>query len=213
MGPCTDDIAETIEKHGFHPRPQVVSGLAVAPNGDVWAEVTTGSAIPAAEVLPNLPLDPPLNLSLTGNSADRGQKSPTNNQVEAMEFDVESHLRAVERTVSSLERDGRSARAVTLSRSYATTVEDLWDAVANGERIPRWFLPVSGQLEPGGRYRLEGNAGGVITACERPSRVALTWEFGGDVSGGEATVAGGADPDAARAAARRTAAFYTGEGA
>ena len=99
-----------------------------------------------------------------------------------MGFDVESHLGAVERSVSSLERDGQPARAVTLARSYATTVEDLWDAVTNGERIPRWFLPISGELEPGGRYQLEGNAGGVITACERLSHFALTWEFGGDVS-------------------------------
>ena len=210
-----------------------------------------------------------------------------------MGFDVESHFGAVERSVSSLEPDGRPALAVTLSRSYATTVEDLWDAVTNGERIPRWFLPISGQLELGGRYQLEGNAGGVITACERPSHLALTWEFGGDVSRvevrltddgagrarlalthtahvselwceygpgavgvgwelglvglaihlmqptepkldeaafaaspdgkafiagssdgwGQAAVAVGADPDAARAAARRTTAFYTGESA
>ena len=99
-----------------------------------------------------------------------------------MQFDVEGHLGAVERTVSSPERDGQPARAVTLSRSYATTVEDLWDAVTTGERIPRWFLPISGNLELGGRFQLEGNAGGAITACEPPSRFALTWEFGGDVS-------------------------------
>ena len=99
-----------------------------------------------------------------------------------MDFDVESHLGAVERTVSSLERDGQPARAVTLARSYATTVEDLWDAVTNGERIPRWFLPISGELAPGGRYQLEGNAGGTITACEPRSHFALTWEFGDNVS-------------------------------
>ena len=106
-----------------------------------------------------------------------------------MKLDVERHLGAVERTVSSPERDGQSARAVTLSRSYATTAGDLWDAVTNGERIPRWFMPVSGDLEPGGRYQLEGNAGGVIEECEAPSRVAVTWEFGGDVSWVEAWVA------------------------
>ena len=99
-----------------------------------------------------------------------------------MSFDVESHLGAVERCVSSLERDGRPARAGTLARSYDTTLEDLWDAVTNRARIPRWFLPISGELELGGRYQLEGNAGGVITACERPSHLALTWEFGVDVS-------------------------------
>ena len=98
-----------------------------------------------------------------------------------MDFDVASHLGAVERSVSSLERDGQTARAVTLARSYATTLEDLWDAATSAERIPRWFLPISGELELGGRYQLEGNAGGVITACEPLSNFALTWEFG-DVS-------------------------------
>ena len=99
-----------------------------------------------------------------------------------MDLDVEQHLGAVERSVSSLERDGQPARAVTLVRSYETTVEDLWDAVTNGERLPLWFLPISGDLKLGGRYQLEGNAGGSITACARPSHLALTWEFAGDVS-------------------------------
>ncbi len=92
-----------------------------------------------------------------------------------------AHL-SIERTVSLLERDGQAASAVTLARSFATTVEDLWDAVTSGERIPKWFLPISGQLRLGGRYQLEGNAGGEITACEPPAHFALTWEFGGDVS-------------------------------
>ena len=106
-----------------------------------------------------------------------------------MQLNVESHLGAVERTVSSLERDGRPARAVTLARSYATTVENLWDAVTRAERIARWFLPVSGDLVLGGRYQFEGNAGGTITKCERPSFLALTWEFGDDVSWVEARIA------------------------
>ena len=116
-----------------------------------------------------------------------------------MKFDVETHLGAMERSVSALEREGQPARAVTLSRSFATTVDDLWDAVTNGERIPRWFLPISGDLELGGRYQLEGNAGGAITACESPSHFALTWEFGGDVSWVEVRVV-----DAGDGAARLT---------
>ncbi len=96
-----------------------------------------------------------------------------------MQFDVQDHLGAVARSVSALERDGQPARGVTLSRSFDTAVEDLWDAVTSAERIPRWFLPVSGDLRLGGRYQLEGNAGGTITACEPPSHFALTWEFGG----------------------------------
>ena len=103
-----------------------------------------------------------------------------------MDLNVERLLGAVERTVSSLERDGQAVCAVTLARSYATTVEDLWDAVTSAERIPRWFLPVSGCLEPGGRFQLEGNAGGTIRRCEPPSHLGLTWECGGDVGWVEA---------------------------
>ena len=99
-----------------------------------------------------------------------------------MNFDAESHLNAMDRSVSFLERDGMPASAVTLARSYATAIEDLWDAVTNSERIPRWFTGISGELDLGGRYQLEGNAGGAITACEALSHYELTWEFAGDVS-------------------------------
>ena len=99
-----------------------------------------------------------------------------------MNFNVKENLDAVERSVSSLERDGQLAHAVILSRGYATTVQDLWDAVTNADRIPGWFLPITGKLELGGRFQLEGNAGGSITACQPPSHYAITWEFGGDVS-------------------------------
>ncbi len=99
-----------------------------------------------------------------------------------MNFNVEENLSAVDRSVSSLERDGQPVHAVVLSRGYATTVEDLWDAVTNADRIPRWFLPISGDLELGGSYQLEGNAGGRITACQPRSQYAITWEFGGFIS-------------------------------
>ena len=106
-----------------------------------------------------------------------------------MQFDVDTNLAATDRSVSSLERDGQPARAVTLSRTYATTAEDLWDAVTSAERIPRYFAPVSGDFALGGRYQVEGNASGTITACEPLSHYALTWEFGGDTSWVEVRVA------------------------
>ena len=107
-----------------------------------------------------------------------------------MNIDVEGFLDAVERSVSSTERDGQLARVGTLARDFATGIEDVWDAVANGERIPRWFLPISGELIPGGRFQLEGNASGKILECERPSYFAVTWEFAGDVSWVEVRLAG-----------------------
>ena len=99
-----------------------------------------------------------------------------------MHLDVEGHLGAVERSVARTEREGRPARAVILARIFDTTVDDLWDAVTSAERLPRWFLPIRGALKPGGRFQLQGNAGGAITACERPAHCAFTWEFGGDTS-------------------------------
>src|SRR5690606_35480039 len=48
--------------------------------------------------------------------------------------------------------------------------------------IPRWFLPVSGDLELGGRYQLQGNAEGTIERCDPPKSFGATWEFGGEVS-------------------------------
>lgn len=89
-----------------------------------------------------------------------------------MNFDAESYLRALERSVSYLDRDGESASAVRLARSYATAIEDLWDAVTNRERIPRWFSGISGDLELGGRFQIEGNASGTITACVPQSHFA-----------------------------------------
>ena len=113
-----------------------------------------------------------------------------------MQLDVQNHLIAVERLVSFLDRDGQPASAVILSRSYTTTVDDLWDALTNGDRIPRWFLPISGELELGGRFQFEGNAGGAITACEPSSYLAVTWEFGPYVTWVEARVS---DDEAGRA--------------
>jgi uncharacterized protein YndB with AHSA1/START domain len=97
-------------------------------------------------------------------------------------IDVMHEINAIERRVGSRVLPAGEARIVTLSRTYAAPVEDVWDACTNPERIPRWFLPVSGELRAGGRYQLEGNAGGTIERCDPPSGFAATWENGGEVS-------------------------------
>lgn len=96
-----------------------------------------------------------------------------------MEIDVMRQIGAITREVTSREHEGKLARVVRASRTYATSVADVWDALTNAERIPRWFLPISGNLEIGGRYQLQGNAGGTIEQCEPPNRLAVTWEMGG----------------------------------
>ena len=99
-----------------------------------------------------------------------------------MNGDVMQRLGAVSREVRNLEYEGRAAVAVVATRTYATDIDDVWDALTNAERIPRWFSPVTGDLRLGGRYQVQGNASGQITACEPPRSFALTWEYGGKVS-------------------------------
>lgn len=99
-----------------------------------------------------------------------------------MEYDVAAIIGAIVREVKVYEIEGRPAQAVIASRDYGTDIEDLWDAITNIERIPRWFAPVSGELKPGGRYQIEGNASGTITACDPPASFSLTWEFSGQMS-------------------------------
>jgi uncharacterized protein YndB with AHSA1/START domain len=89
---------------------------------------------------------------------------------------------AVTRRVADREYEGKTAKVVVATRTYDTTPDDLWDALTNGERIPRWFLPISGDLKLGGRYQLKGNAGGTITQCEPPKALGVTWEYGGQTS-------------------------------
>lgn len=97
-------------------------------------------------------------------------------------IDVTHHISNVGRSVGSRMLEAGEARVMTVSRVYPTDQGDLWDACTNPERIPRWFLPVSGDLEVGGRYSLEGNADGTVEECDPPNRFAATWEFGGEVS-------------------------------
>lgn len=97
-------------------------------------------------------------------------------------IDVKHQISEVRREVGRKVLEAGEARVITLSQSYHGALDDLWDACTNPERIPRWFLPISGDLRLGGRYQLEGNAGGTIERCDPPNSFAATWEFGGQTS-------------------------------
>lgn len=111
-------------------------------------------------------------------------------------IDVDHQINAVRRTVGRRVLEAGEAHVVTISQIYDTTVDDLWDCCTNPERIPRWFLPVTGDLRIGGRYQLEGNAGGEVLTCDPPHRFTATWEFGEAISWIEVTIA--AEGDRAR---------------
>jgi uncharacterized protein YndB with AHSA1/START domain len=97
-------------------------------------------------------------------------------------IEVARLLGAVTRGTTTRELEGKPAVAILASRIYDTPPGDLWDALTNPTRIPRWFAPVSGDLKLGGRYEIAGNASGAITRCQPPRELALTWEHAGTVS-------------------------------
>lgn len=99
-----------------------------------------------------------------------------------MDFDPQTNLEATTRVVVPHDRDGKPAAHVTIFRTFDVAVDDLWGAVTNPDRIPLWFSSVSGDLESGGRFQIENNAGGSIVECEVNSHYSLTWEIWGDVS-------------------------------
>ena len=99
-----------------------------------------------------------------------------------MNFDIDHHFGAVQRSVSSVTRDEKAAKTVTLTRSYPTGIDDLWSALTNSERIQLWFLPITGDLNLGGRYQFEGNASGEIRECNSPTFLSVTWEWQDGIS-------------------------------
>lgn len=104
-------------------------------------------------------------------------------------LDVAHQISAVRRTVGTHVFEAGEARIVTVSQTYNADVEDVWDACTNPERLPRWFLQVSGDLRVGGKYQLDGNASGTIERCDPPKSFFATWEYGGETSWIEVRIA------------------------
>ncbi|MET9711202.1 SRPBCC family protein [Nocardiopsis alba] len=88
----------------------------------------------------------------------------------------------INEVIRAVRTDGESHRIV-LERTFETGAADLWRACTDPERLSRWFEPVRGDLTVGGRYLLTGSGTeGVIERCEPARRLAITWEYQGDVS-------------------------------
>ncbi|AMU21275.1 Activator of Hsp90 ATPase homolog 1-like protein [Mycobacteroides abscessus subsp. bolletii] len=103
-------------------------------------------------------------------------------------IDVQHQLNSVRRSVGTKTFQARQARVVTVSQTYDTAADDLWEACTNAERIARWFLPITGDLRAGGRYSLQGNASGTVLSCDPPRSFMASWEAMGAVSWIEVTI-------------------------
>ncbi|WP_314178041.1 SRPBCC family protein [Streptomyces winkii] len=92
--------------------------------------------------------------------------------------DIVDQINDIHREVGSRRVGEEEARTILLRRTYTAAIEDVWDACTDAERLSRWFLPVSGDLKPGGHYQLEGNAGGEVLRCEPPRLLKVSWVMG-----------------------------------
>ena len=108
-------------------------------------------------------------------------------------FDIAGIITNHQRALGRRGTEEGEAYVLSLHRRYDAPIEDVWDACTDPERIARWFLPVSGDFRVGGRYQLEGNAGGTIGVCEPPRRLEVTWELYGGTSDLTLTLSPGAD--------------------
>ena len=102
--------------------------------------------------------------------------------------DVLDELTAAHRELGKGSVPAGEAYTVVLRRRYDAEIEDVWDAITSAERLRRWFLPVSGDLRLGGKFQLEGNAGGEILECEPPRLMKVSWLFGPDAKDGTSEV-------------------------
>lgn len=71
------------------------------------------------------------------------------------------------------------AGVVRIEKRYDTTIDDLWSAVVDPDRLARWYGRVEGDLRPGGAFqtRLDPadiDSTGCIEACEPPHRLLVT---------------------------------------
>jgi uncharacterized protein YndB with AHSA1/START domain len=60
------------------------------------------------------------------------------------------------------------ARCATFRRTYDASIEDVWDACTNPDRLARWYQPVAGELRVGGTFTQGEMGNGRIVACEAP---------------------------------------------
>jgi uncharacterized protein YndB with AHSA1/START domain len=89
---------------------------------------------------------------------------------------VTSNQRSGGRILGSLRAaDGKGV--VRIEDRYDTDIDDLWAAIADPDRLARWFGRVEGDLRPGGKFRLytaDLDSAGRVEVCEPPRRLVVT---------------------------------------
>ncbi|HET6356187.1 SRPBCC family protein [Streptomyces sp.] len=91
---------------------------------------------------------------------------------------VLDQINAAHREISTYPVATGEGRSLLLRRTYDASADDVWDACTDPKRISRWLAPVTGDLQLGGAFQIEGRANGEILHCDKPRLLKVTWEYG-----------------------------------
>jgi uncharacterized protein YndB with AHSA1/START domain len=65
--------------------------------------------------------------------------------------DITSQLEAIHREVHKETNDSGAVISVQMERNYDSTIEDVWSALTEPDRVKRWLYPVTGDFRSAGR--------------------------------------------------------------
>lgn len=87
-----------------------------------------------------------------------------------------------DRIVGSVRRINDRSGAIRMDEVYDTTIDDLWSALTERQRLERWIAVVDGDLRTGGQVQARFTSGwegsGRIDICESPHRLVVTMSAG-----------------------------------
>lgn len=93
-------------------------------------------------------------------------------------IDIVNQINATHREIGNQAVASGEGRSLLLRRTYDASIEDVWSACTEPDRISRWLAPIDGELRLGGTFQLKDNAGGEILRCEEPHLIKVTWAMG-----------------------------------
>ncbi|WP_337824801.1 SRPBCC family protein [Amycolatopsis sp. A1MSW2902] len=91
--------------------------------------------------------------------------------------DVLDELAAARRAMGTATLPAGDAYTIELRRDYDASVDEVWNAITDPERLGRWLKPVTGDLRLGGSFELDVGEHGEILACDPPQRLRVSWLF------------------------------------
>ncbi|MFC5834893.1 SRPBCC domain-containing protein [Nonomuraea insulae] len=75
-------------------------------------------------------------------------------------IDIVNQINATHREIGTQPVAAGAGRSPLLRRTDNASIQDVWSAGTDPDRISRWLTPIDGDLRLGGTFHLNDNAGG-----------------------------------------------------